>query len=94
MEEKKDLGHEHDQAAKAHLVRLMQMGHPWQKAATTAGLQISQSTAYRWVQGVQVRGEAALLDGRHGHLTKLREAMLQWLVTACRANPQMPSREV
>jgi transposase len=94
MEEKKDLSHEPDQAAKAHLVRLMQMGYPWQKAAITAGLQISRSTAYRWVQGVQSRGEAALLDGRHGHPTKLREVMLHWLVTACRANPQMPSREV
>jgi hypothetical protein len=27
MEEKKDLGHEPDQAVKAHLVRLMQMGY-------------------------------------------------------------------
>jgi transposase len=94
MEEKKDLSHEPDQAAKAHQVRLMQMGYPWQKAAITAGLQISRSTAYRWVQAVQSRGEAALLDGRRGHPTKLREVMLQWLVTACRANPQMPSREV
>jgi len=94
MEGQEERGYDQAQAAKAHLITLMQMGYPWQKAATTAGLQISRSTAYRWVQGVQSRGEAALLDERHGHPTKLREAMLQWLVAACRANPQMPSREV
>src|SRR6266704_1287595 len=37
MEEKKDQGHEHHQAAKAHLVRLMQMGYHGPKAATTVG---------------------------------------------------------
>lgn len=94
MEGKEERGYDQAQAAKAHLVTLMQVGYPWQKAATTAGLQISRSTAYRLVQAVQSGGEAALLDGRHGHPTKLREAMLQWLVAACRANPQIPSREV
>ncbi|GHO47296.1 hypothetical protein [Ktedonospora formicarum] len=29
-----------------------------------------------------------------GHPAKLREAVLQWLMAICRANPQMPSREV
>jgi transposase len=94
MGEQEERSYEQAQAVKASLVTLMQMGYPWQNAATTAGLQISRSTAYRWVQGVQSRGEAALLDGRHGHPTKLREDILQWLIAACRANPQMPSREV
>jgi hypothetical protein len=44
VEEKKDQSHKPDQAAKAHLVRLMQMGYPWQKAGITAGLQVSRST--------------------------------------------------
>ena len=94
MEEQKERGDERAQAAKAYLVMLMQMGYPWQKAAATTGLQISRSTAYRLVQAVQSRGETALLDERHGHPAKLREAVLQWLVATCRANPQMPSREV
>ena len=80
--------------AKQHLVVLMHQGISWKEARATVGVHISRSTAYRWVQGVQSRGEAALLDGRHGHPTKLREAVLQWLVATCRANPQMPSREV
>jgi len=94
MGEQEERGDEQAQAAKASLVRLMQMGYPWQKAVTTARLHISRSTAYRWMQGVQSRGEAALLDERHGHSTKLREDRRQWLVATCRANPQMPSSEV
>ena len=66
--------------AKQHLVVLMHQGISWKEARATVGVHISRSTAYRWVQGVQSRGEAALLDGRHGHPTKLREAVLQWLV--------------
>lgn len=94
MEEKEDLGHERAQAAKAHLVSLMRAGYPWHKAAATAGLQISRSTAYRLLQAVQTRGEAAFQDGRQGHPAKLREAVLQWLLATCRVAPQMPSREV
>lgn len=92
VEEKQD--HERHQATKAHLVMLMQAGYPWHKAAATAGLQISRSTAYRLLQAVQTRGEAAFQDRRQGHPAKLRATVLQWLVTTCRANPQMPSREV
>ena len=66
--------------AKQHLVVLMHQGISWKEAIATVGVHISRSTAYRWVQGVQSRGEAALLDRRHGHPTKLREAVLQWLV--------------
>lgn len=94
MEEQKERGDEQAQAAKTHLVMFMQMGYPWQKAVATTGLQISRSTAYRLVQAVQTRGEAAFEDGRHGHPAKLREAVLQWLVATCRAAPQMPSCEV
>lgn len=50
---------------KAHLISLMQAGHPWQKASAMAGLHISQSTAYRLFQAIQTQGDAAILDGRH-----------------------------
>ena len=94
MEEQEARDNGYDQAAKTHLVMLMQAGSPWHKAATTAGLQISRSTAYRLLQAGLTRGEAVFQDGRHGHLAKLRETVLQWLVTTCHANLQMPSREV
>jgi transposase len=94
MEEKETFDHEHHQATKAQLVLLMQTGYPWHKAAATAGLQISRSTAYRLLQAVHTQGEAALQDRRHGHPAKLREAVLQWLQAFCRTAPQTPSREV
>lgn len=59
-------------AAKARLVAQMQEGQSWQAAAALAGIQTSQSTAYRLLQVVRKRGEAALQDGRHGHPSKLR----------------------
>jgi transposase len=79
---------------KVHLISLMQAGYPWQTAAAMAGLHISRSTAYRLLQAIQTRGDAAFQDGRHGHPAKLREAVLQWLATTCRANPQTPGRQV
>ena len=94
MEEQEARGNEHDQAAKIHLVTLMQMRYSWREAVAVAGLRISRATAYRLVQAVQAQGEAALQDKRQGHPAKLREAVLQWLVAACRVAPQMPSREV
>jgi transposase len=94
MGEHEERGYEQTQAAKVHLVMLMQMGYPWHKAAVTAGLHMSRSTAYRLLQAVQTRGEAAFQEGRQGHPAKLREAVLQWLVATCCTHPQMPSREV
>ncbi|GHO57621.1 hypothetical protein [Ktedonobacter robiniae] len=49
MEEQEERGYEQTQVAKAHLVLLMQAGYSWHKAAVTARLRISQSTAYRLV---------------------------------------------
>jgi transposase len=72
----------------------MQAGHSWQEAATVAGLQISRSGAYRLLQEVRKRGEAALLDGSHRHPTKLRESVREFLETTCRETPSTPSREV
>ncbi len=81
-------------AAKRHLLELMQAGQSWQQAAVTAGLQISRSTAYRWLQEVRTRGEAALQDGRHGHPAKVRPAVLHWLESRCQASPQIASSEL
>ena len=64
MDDPEESGHERDQAAKAYLVMLMQMGYSWQQAQTQAGLCISKSTAYRLLQAVQTWGEAAVQDGR------------------------------
>ena len=81
-------------AAKVQLIAGMQRGQPWQEAAKAAGLQISQATAYRLLHRVRTEGEAALHDGRHGHASKLRDPIRQWLEGYCRASPACTSRTV
>jgi helix-turn-helix protein len=53
--------------AKACLVSCMQEGYSWQVAKAVAGLQISQSSAYRLWRAFRQCGEVALSDRRHGH---------------------------
>lgn len=80
--------------AKRQMIALMYAGHSWQDAAAATGIHCSRSSAYRLRQKVQMKGDAAFSDGRHGHPSKLPEAVLRWLLATCRANPQMSSREV
>jgi transposase len=80
--------------AKVQFITEMQRGCSWREAAEAAGLQISQATAYRLLQRVRTDGEAALDDGRHGHASKLRDPIRQWLEAYCRASPACPSRTV
>jgi hypothetical protein len=66
-------------AAKAQVVAAMLQGRPWHEAVAAAGLQMSRSTAYQLLKRVRTLGEAALIDGRHGHATKLRAPLCHWL---------------
>src|SRR2546421_3204401 len=79
------------QAAKRHMLELMQAGQPWQAAATAAGIQVSRSTAYRWQQEVRTRGEAALQESRHGHPAKVLPPVLHWLESRLQASSLVPS---
>lgn len=81
-------------AAKAHLVACMQQGDRWQTAAAYAGLQISQSNAYRLMKAFRQQGESALEDGRHGHPIKLRGEARTLLEDYCRQAPHTPSSTV
>lgn len=78
-------------AARIHLVACMQQGHSWQRAAEHAGVQISQSNAYRLWRAFRQKGKIALRDGRHGHPSKLRGEARTFLETSCREAPQTPS---
>ena len=80
--------------AKACLISCMQEGHSWQVAKAQAGLQISQSNAYRLWRAFRLHGEAALSDGRHGHPSKLREAARAFLEERCQQAPQTPSSTI
>ena len=77
--------------AKACLVSCMQEGYSWQVAKAVAGLQISQSSAYRLWRAFRQCGEVALSDRRHGHPSKLRGAARAFLEEQCRQAPQTSS---
>src|SRR5713226_6589856 len=85
---------EEKQAAKMHMMDLMQAEHHWQEAATQAGVQTSRSTAYRWWRAYRIHGEKALQDGRHGHPAKAREPVLAWLESTDGQAPHTSSRVV
>ena len=81
-------------AAKAQMVALMQAGQSWQEAAGQAGVQTSRTAAYRLLQRMHTEGIAALEDQRHGHPTKLRQPVRDWLVVFCRSAPASTGRAV
>ncbi len=80
--------------ARVQVVETMEQGLPWHEAAKQAGLQISQSTAYRLRQRMRQGGKQALQEGRHGHPIKLRGEVRQWLEETCRQTPDTPSHEI
>jgi transposase len=80
--------------ARVQVVEAMENGLPWHEAAKRAGLQISQSTAYRLRQRMREAGEQALREGRHGHPIKLRGEVRTFLEETCRQAPHTPSHEV
>lgn len=91
---KQKMEKEQDHTAKAHLIAGMQEGQLWQRAAASAGLQISQSNAYRLWRAFRQRGQAALCDERHGHPSKLRGAARAFLEEQCGQAPQTPSSTI
>src|SRR5438132_493175 len=85
---------EQRRAAKQQMLELMEAGVSWQEAATTAGVQTSRASAYRWRQEARTRGEAALQDGRHGHPAKVLPPVLHWLQLRCQATSLVASSQL
>ncbi len=85
---------EQQRTAKLRLIMGMREGRPWRDAADAADLRTSRTAAYRLLQRVNAEGEQALVDGRHGHPSKLRETVRAWLGDYCRGAPGAPSRVV
>jgi transposase len=81
-------------ATRVQVVEAMEQGFPWHEAAKRAGLEISQSTAYRLCQRMRQGGEPALREGRHGHPSKLRGEVRHWLEQTCQQAPHTPSHEL
>jgi transposase len=85
---------EQRRVAKQQMLELMEAGLSWQEAATTAGVQTSRATAYRWRQEARTRGDASLQDGRHGHPAKVLPAVLRWLESRCQATSLLASSQL
>jgi len=80
--------------ARVRVVEAMEQGLSWHEAAKRAGLEISQSTAYRLRQRMRQGGEQALREGRHGHPIKLRGEVRHWLEQTWKPAPHTPSHEI
>jgi transposase len=80
--------------ARVQVVEAMEQGLPWHEAAKQAGLQISQSTAYRLRQRMRQGGKQALQEGRHGHPAKVRGEVREFLEETCRQTPHTPSHKI
>src|SRR5260221_11907819 len=80
--------------ARVQVVEAMENGLPWHEAAKRAGLEISQSTAYRLRQRMRKAGEQALREGRHGHPIQLRGGGRKLLEETCRQVPHTRSHKV
>ena len=65
--------------AKLHLVAAMGAGKSWQIAAQEAHLPISRASAFRLARLAREAGDERLREGRHGHPSKLRGAVREWL---------------
>lgn len=85
---------EQRRGAKKQMMELMQAGQSWQEAAHHAGVLTSRSTAYRWWQAYRRQGDAALLDGRHGHPSKARDPILNFLESRWSQAPQTKSSTI
>jgi transposase len=80
--------------ARKQVVEAMEQELPRHEAAKRAGLQISQSTAYRLRQRLRQSGEQSLQEGRHGHPATLRGEIRTFLEERCQQAPSIPSHEM
>jgi transposase len=82
------------QETKKVVAELMEAGYHWKEASQRAGLEIGRSTAYSWWQKYRKEGESGLIDGRHGHIAKVREPVLKYIEEAYKNNPCISSRKL
>jgi transposase len=85
-----------ERSARLHLIEHMLAGHSWQMAVAESKLNVSRATAYRLVQLArdEDKAELALLDRRHGHSSKLTQAVQVWMSDLCTQHPHLASSRV
>ncbi len=80
--------------AKIKMAELMLSGMNWQEAARQAGVVISQSSAYWFVNAYCERGEKVLEERRRGHAHKIVGDVLVWLLAECQEKPEVTARDL
>jgi len=84
----------HQDAAKIKMAELMLIGTNWKEAARIAGVQISRSGAYWFVEAYCLRGEKVLEERRRGHAHKIVGDVLVWLLAECGDKPESTAWEL
>jgi transposase len=84
----------HQDPAKIRMAELLLSGMNWEEAAKQAGVVISRSSAYWFVDAYCLRGEKVLEEQRRGHAHKLVGDVLAWLLAKCREKPESTAREL
>ena len=79
------------QEAKRVVAELMEAGYDWQEATKRAGIEAGRSTAYSWWKKYRKEGVSGLIDGRHGHVAKMTEAVLHLMEVACQQDASISS---
>ena len=79
---------------KIKMAELMLRGMNWEEAARQAGVVVSRSGAYWFVDAYLLRGAQVLEDGRRGHAHKIVGDVQVWLVAECREKPEITAREL
>lgn len=79
------------QVAREQMIAALLVGQSWQVVSQEPGAPLKRAMAYRLLQAVRERGNAALQDGRHGHPSKLRREARDFLEASCREAPSTAS---
>lgn len=80
--------------AKIKMAELMLRGVNWEDARREAGVWVSRSGAYWFLDQYCQRGEQALDDRRRGQAYKLCGDRLEWLLARSREKPEITSQEL
>jgi len=75
------------QVAREQMIVALLAGQSWQVVSQEPGAPLKRAMAYRLLQAVRERGNAALQDGRRGHPIKLRGEARAFLEACCREAP-------
>lgn len=80
--------------ARQELVQQVKLGISASDARRRCPVPMHRTTVYRLLKRVQIEGESALVDGRHGHPVKLRGEVLMFVTNHCQNHPSVSSSTV